>query len=94
MWCSRQNGKIMFYLGVMLVIVGLGLVLMKENLVGAVIMCIGVFPLAIGFLVIITHLRIDDTMGKKRRPKKSEPIPEKPIGSEPEKEPQEEDKVH
>ena len=66
MWCSRQNGKMMFYIGLMLVIVGLGLVVMNLNLPGAILMCIGIFPLFIGFLVIVTHLIVENKMRKKQ----------------------------
>lgn len=62
----------MFYLGLMLVLVGLGVVMLGSNIPGAILICIGIIPLLIGFLVIVTHLIVEGKMRKKHEEDKGQ----------------------
>lgn len=69
MWCSRRNGRIMFSIGAMLLLVGLGVIVMGYNIPGAITMCVGLFPLVIGYFIVVSNVKIEKKMLEKKNEK-------------------------
>ena len=67
MMFSKGNCRLMFFSGAALILIGLGIIMMGQNVAGAVVMCIGVFPAVIGFMGLRMNLMIDMRSPKKNR---------------------------
>jgi len=59
MWYDRSRARVIFFAGVMLMMIGYGIYLMGHKMPGAVIMVTGLPAMMIGFTIIVMHLFVD-----------------------------------
>jgi len=59
MWYDRSGARVIFYAGVMFLMVGYGLYLMGHRTPGIILMVIGIFAMMIGFTMIAMHIMVD-----------------------------------
>ena len=67
MWFSKGSMRLMFFSGASIILIGLGIVLLGQNVAGAAIMCIGLFPAVIGFMGLRVNLLVDLKSPHKRK---------------------------
>ena len=71
MWYDKRWMRLSFYVGVMLVAVGLGLAKINDEsrLAGALLMCLGAALIVYGFMgIMINNMVEEEFRRKKRRP--------------------------
>ena len=71
MWYDKRWMRLSFYVGVMLVAVGLGLAKINDEyrLTGALLMCLGAALIVYGFMgIMINNMVEEEFRRKKRRP--------------------------
>ncbi len=69
MWYEKRWMRLSFYIGVMLVAIGLGLTQIDRSyrLAGALVMCVGAAAIVYGFMGIMINNMIEEEFRRKKR---------------------------
>ena len=65
MWYEIRWMRALFYIGAMLALIGVGLIYMDQRVAGAVLLCVGIACIIIGFMGIRLHLAVNKN-GRRR----------------------------
>lgn len=71
MWYSKGPMRALFFLGAAMILVGLGLVMIRNTIPGVILMCIGVAATVFGFMGLRLNLLVDMRVQKKKRREES-----------------------
>lgn len=71
MWYSKGPMRALFFLGAAMILIGLGLMMMRNTIPGAILMSIGVAAAVIGFMGLRLNLLVDMRVQKKKRREES-----------------------
>lgn len=58
MWYDKSRMRMLFFIGAGLALVGLGLVTMDHNVIGALLICVAIGLIVIAFAVLRLHMMV------------------------------------